>query len=193
MMATRLTLIAQGATAASRLAAFPANESLCPDALDGMSVPPLWRGAHVRISPMIAAVQTAQGLGLTGDVDEALTDASSGEWTGQTIAAIGASHPAELVQWITDPGFDSHGGESRTALRDRAQQFLRSCALAKAHTVAITHVAVIRALMIEVLEAPDAAFWKLDVAPLTLSDLRHDGRRWALRQMGMRLAQKKAA
>jgi broad specificity phosphatase PhoE len=186
IMATRLTLIAQGATAASRRAAFPANEALEHGALDGVSAPRLRPDARVQVSPMTAAQQTAQALGLIGGVDPALADADFGEWSGQTISEI-AAQPALLEQWITDPGFCGHGGESRTALRHRIRHVLHACADTTGQTVAITHAAVIRAVIVEVLEAPDAAFWKLDIAPLTMADLRHDGRRWTLRQMGLPL------
>jgi len=187
-MATRLTLIAQGATSASRRAAFPSNEGLEPGALDGLSAQHLWRNARVRVSPMRAAIETAQGLGLIGGVDNVLVDADFGEWSGQTISEIAASQPVLLEQWIIDPDFSRHGGESRAALRDRAHQFLQACADTTGQTVAITHAALIRAMIIEVLEASDAAYWKLDIAPLSMTDLRHDGRRWALRQMGLPLS-----
>ena len=186
-MATRLTLIGQGATAASRRAAFPSDEALEPGALDGLSAPRLWRDARVRVSPMRAASQTAQGLGLIGTADNVLADADFGEWSGQTISEIATTQPVLLEQWITDPNFSGHGGESRAALRDRAQHFLQTSAATAGQTVAVTHTALIRAVIIEVLEAPDAAYWRLDTAPLTMTDLRHDGRRWALRQMGLPL------
>ena len=186
-MATRLTLISQGATLASRRAAFPADEPLEARALDGATMPVLWHEARVRISPMIAAGQTAQGLGFNGTRDPDLADVDFGRWSGQTIADIAAQNPEALGQWMTDPEFAGHGGESRTALRKRATRFLVGCADLDGQTVGITHPAVIRAVISEVLEVFDPAFWKLDIGPLTLTDLRHDGRRWALRQMGLPL------
>jgi broad specificity phosphatase PhoE len=187
IMATRLTMIAQGATAASRRAAFPSDEALEPGALDGLSAPRLWRDARVRLSPMRAASQTAQGLGLIGGVDKVLADADFGEWSGQTVSEVATTQPVLLERWITDPDFSCHGGESRAALRVRAQHFLQACAATTGQTVAVTHAAIVRAVIIEVFEAPDAAYWKLDIAPLSMTDMRHDGRRWALRQMGLPL------
>ena len=49
----------------------------------------------------------------------------------------------------------------------------------------MTHAAVIRAAVLIVLDAPASAFWRIDVEPLSLTDLRFDGRRWALRALGL--------
>jgi broad specificity phosphatase PhoE len=50
--------------------------------------------------------------------------------------------------------------------------------------IAVTHAAVIRAAVIGVLGAPPQSFWRIDVEPMSLVDLRSDKRRWALRVPG---------
>lgn len=184
-MTARLTLIAQGATLATRRAAFPVDEPLLPVAI--LSHLPA-HGALVLTSPRQAAVQTAQALGLTATVDPLLDDADFGLWSGQTIAEVAAAQPEQLGQWLGDPAFNLHQGESRAALRARAHRWLDGVTDGGQHVIAVTHAALIRALLCEVLQAPDPAFWKIDIAPLTLTDLRHDGRRWTLRRMGLSLS-----
>jgi broad specificity phosphatase PhoE len=49
------------------------------------------------------------------------------------------------------------------------------------HAIVVTHALVIRAAMIDVLEAPRSAIWRIDVEPLGLVNLNSDGRRWMLR------------
>ncbi len=187
-MTARLTLVAQGATLATRQAAFPADEGLLPSAIPALLPALPAHGAVLLTSPRQAARQTAQALGLTAAVDPLLDDADFGLWSGQSIAEIAAVQPDKLTQWLTDQTFDGHQGESRAALRARAHQWLNDVAAGGRHVIAVTHAAVIRALLCELLNAPDAAFWKIDIAPLTLTDLRHDGRRWTLRRMGQPLS-----
>ena len=51
--------------------------------------------------------------------------------------------------------------------------------------VAVTHAAVIRAAILAVMGASAACFARIDVTPLSLTDLRSDGRRWTLRATGL--------
>ena len=53
--------------------------------------------------------------------------------------------------------------------------------LSQDHAIAVTHPAVIRAAIVRVLNAPPQAFWRIDVAPLSLTDMRFNGRAWTLR------------
>ncbi len=181
-MAGRLTLIAQGPTEATRKARFPADEGLEPGAMGAVAPLPFCRNARVRVGPARACVETAAGLGLSGDTDAGLADMDVGRWAGRGLADIAAE---ALEAWMCDPGFDGHGGESRTALRLRTARWLAG--EGEGHLVAVTHAAWIRSLVIGLLGATDAAFWTLDVRPLSVTDLRHDGRRWALRGFGLPL------
>ncbi len=71
-----------------------------------------------------------------------------------------------------------------TALADviaRAASVLDELLPLRGHTVAVTHAAVIRAAIVHILGAPLQAFWKIDVEPLSATELTSDGKRWALR------------
>jgi broad specificity phosphatase PhoE len=187
----QLGLIAQGATSATLAAAFPGDEPLRDSPPARGDLPPhlrRWRGADLRLSPRLAARQTADALGLGGAVADAdLADLDCGRWSGRALADVATAEPAALAAWLADPAFAGHGGESRAALAARAAGWLNALLPGKGRVLAVTHAAVIRSLVLHVLQSPAAAFWRLDVAPLTLSELRHDGRRWALRGLGVPL------
>ena len=46
--------------------------------------------------------------------------------------------------------------------------------------VAITHGGVVKAAVVHALGAPIAAFWQIDVAPLSITELHAHGGRWTL-------------
>ena len=103
---------------------------------------------------------------------------SYGRWSGLDLESVARSEHGALQRWISDPDFQDHGGESRAQLSLRVAAWLERTAAGK-HTVAVTHAAVIKSLILHVLGAGDAGFWRIDIAPGTSTDLRHDGRRWA--------------
>jgi broad specificity phosphatase PhoE len=47
-------------------------------------------------------------------------------------------------------------------------------------TVAITHASVIRAAIVHTIEANPRSFWRIDVAPLSVTALSGNGVRWTL-------------
>jgi broad specificity phosphatase PhoE len=192
-MTTRLTLICQGATVATRASAFPADDVLEGRALSAIEgIPPIgWRADSINVSPMRAARQTAAALALRGDEDVELRDIDYGNWAGRTIADIAREQPEMLRQWRENPGFDGHAGESIASLLGRAGKWLEGRASAGGHTIAVTHAAVTRAMIAHLLGAP-GAFWNIDIAPLSLTDIRHDGRRWVMRSCGLPIVARSA-
>lgn len=139
-----------------------------------------WRGRRALTSPKLACLETAARLALTALPDEDLADMSYGRWSGLDLESVASSEHGALQRWISDPEFREHGGESRAGLSMRAAAWLVRVA-AGDHVVAVTHASVIKSLILHVLDARDAGFWQIDIAPGTATDLRHDGRRWALR------------
>lgn len=185
-MVRRLTLICHGATAATRSGAFSDDEPLEGKAVTAATA----LTGHVRrpdralVSPALRARQTAQAMGLSASADAGLRDWDVGIWRGRGLAALHAEAPQALVAWRGDPDAAPHGGESLTKLAARVAGWLGQVDLAAGHVVAVTHAAVVRAAMLAVLEAPPSAFWRLDVQPLSLTDLRTDGTRWTVRAFG---------
>lgn len=182
-MKARLTLICHGPTASNRAATFPADEPLEDKAAHQTAQ----LAGHVIgarrtwISPTRRTRQTAEILGLTGELAPALRDCDYGRWTGKTIAEIHAEDPEGLAAWMAAFEAAPHGGEALSALFSRVGAWLDDRRADAGHTVAITHASVIRACLLHVLQAPPQAFWKIDVEPLSVTDISGDGRRWALR------------
>ena len=182
-MTVVLTLVSHAATRASLRAAFPADDALL-DGTVAVSAQPAWRSRQSICSPRAACVQMAQRFGLMARVENDLRDLDHGRWAGLEIAAIAQSAPEALQRWVNDPAFADHGGESRDQLTLRMAAWLDRVAEGGDHVVAITHAAVIRSVVCGVLGTPSTAFWSIDIAPGTVTELRHDGRRWALRLLG---------
>ncbi|GAA1718826.1 histidine phosphatase family protein [Fodinicola feengrottensis] len=176
----RLTLVSHAATAATRNAAFPLDESLeRPE-----SVTPsdrLRRVETIVCGPEIRCLATAERLGFEPTVESALADLNLGGWRGRTLADLQASDPAALLSWLTDPTAAPHSGESLTDLRERVTAWLDGVS---GRTVAVTHPAVVRAVVVHVLDAPLSAFWRLDVAPSSYTRLSRSGPSWTLRETG---------
>lgn len=180
-MALRLSLIAQGATTATRLPAFPRGEPLEPAALeqaramaDGLGpVDQAWT------SPCPAALETALALGLqAARTDPALRDMDYGDWAGLRLADI---PEAELARWIQ--GSAPPGGESIAALRQRSELWLEQRAGETGRVVAVTHAAWIRAALISILGAGPDAFRQIDIAPLSVCRLSHNAGRWVVQSV----------
>ena len=185
-MTTRLLLLCHGATAATRAAAFPDDEPLDDHArrrLAGLSRR-LPRVDHALASPARAAIETAAGLGLRPEIDPGLGDCDYGDWRGRGLDEIGTADPAGLAQWLDNPAAAPHGGESLLELMGRVGTWLDGRRTVAGRTVAVTHAAVIRAALVHALGAPPHAFWRIDIAPLSLATLSGDGRRWTVTSLG---------
>jgi broad specificity phosphatase PhoE len=184
----RITFVSHGATPAVRRAAFPLNEGLEEAELTkiaglGWSAP---RVQQVLCGPERRAIETAQALGLEPVESMALRDCEYGEWRGRGLEELQVEDPDGLMAWLVDPEAAPHGGESVGMLVDRVGRWMQE-RVDKGHTLAVTHSSVIRAAVVEAMGAPLTGFWRVDVAPLTVTDLRFNGRVWTVRGVGARL------
>lgn len=179
-MTGRLTLICCGATAALRASAFPLDEPLEQKSIVQAHrlAGGLPRADRIWYDLARRAVETVDALGLKGEPVAALADQNFGRWAGRRVEEL---DPAELASWMADPDAAPHGGETLNGLRQRVSALLSESLGLSGHTLAITHAAVIRAAICEILGAPSSAFRAVDVQPLSLTRLSSDGRRWALR------------
>jgi broad specificity phosphatase PhoE len=185
-MTTRLTFLCSGATEANRKGAFPLDEPLEPKAAEAAAVLAgrLRRAERVLTSPLVRATQTAKAFALASEPVETLRDQDFGRWAGRRISVVQQLEPEALATWLNDPEAAPHGGESLAEMAARVVPLLDELMALKGHTVAVTHPAVIRLAVVSVLGAPIPAFWKIDVEPLSITELTGDGRRWALRISG---------
>jgi broad specificity phosphatase PhoE len=138
--------------------------------------------AHCVSAPSLRCRETAEALGLrAAEPEPALADWDMGRWRGRRLSEVGESEPEAVAAWLTDPSAAPHGGESLTGLCDRVGGWLESLADGTEGLLAVTEPAVIRAAMVRALALPVETFWRLDVAPLTLTELTGRSGRWNLR------------
>ncbi|WP_406089496.1 histidine phosphatase family protein [Streptomyces sp. NBC_01013] len=125
---------------------------------------------------------TATALGLRAEHEHELRDWEMGRWSGARLSEVGADEPDGVAAWLADPAAAPHGGESLLGLCARAASWLDSLPGNDARRVlAVTEPAVIRAAVVHALALPAQAFWRLDVAPLTVTELSGRSGRWNLR------------
>jgi broad specificity phosphatase PhoE len=182
----RLTLVCSLPTSALHTATFPGDESIDPQSEAGASgwTSRLGRIDRARTSPALRAKQTAAALGLAVTVEVALRDCAYGRWTGRRLVDVQAEEPDAVAAWIGDPAVAPHGGESVLDVLSRVANWLDDRAGETGHSVAVTHPAVIRAAIIHAIQATPQSFWRIDVPPLSVTDLRQNQGHWTLRSTG---------
>ena len=186
-MPARLWLLAHAAGVGARAAAFALDdeplEARAAAALKPLRerLPPSDRQF---VSPLARARETALRLGLDALVEPALTECDFGRWRGLSLAEVQEQEPQAAAQWLQDPGARPHGGESLAALIARVGAWMAEVAPMRGTTLAITHASVVRAAVVAALGAEPRAFWRIDVAPLTLARLSGHAGRWNLVGLG---------
>ena len=180
---SRVILISPAITAALREARF---DDGCPLDASGLRqaraaagvLPPLDRAWS---SPTVRCRETVAALGLDAEPLPELAGLDAGRWRGATLAEVGGREPEALARWLTDPDAAPHGGESVRAVCDRVARWLESAARHAGRTLAVVEPEVVRAAVVRGLGAPDSAFWRTDVPPLTAVELSGRAGRWNVR------------
>jgi len=188
----RLLLVRHAATPATRATAFPVDEAL--DAR-GLADAAALRGvlgarrADALSGPTLRCRQTAEAAGFPDPiVDPDLAECDFGTWGGRTLAEIHAAEPEQSAAWMTDADAVPHGGESLSAFAARVGSWLDRQAGLDGRTVAITHGGVVKAAVVRALNAPLAAFWQIDAAPLSVTELHAHGPRWTVTRVNCAVA-----
>lgn len=125
--------------------------------------------------------ETSEALGLAARTEPALAGWDLARWTGRRLDDVAAAEPARMTAWLDDPSAAPHGGESLRNLVGRVGGWLDSLGgpdAPGADVLAVTEAAVVRAAVVHGLRLPAEAFWRLDVAPLTLTELSGRSGRW---------------
>ncbi|MFE6691693.1 histidine phosphatase family protein [Streptomyces sp. NPDC057743] len=184
-MTRRVTLVSPAMSRSLRQARFVAGDE--GDALDDSGAArarsaagSLPRAARVLTSPSARCRQTAAALGLEGADAAELHGLDVGRWTGRTLDEVGAAEPEAVGRWLADPTCAPHGGESVQDLCGRVARWLDALP-ADGRTLAVVEPEVVRAAVVRVLGLPAPAFWRLDVPPLTATELSGRAGRWNLR------------
>jgi broad specificity phosphatase PhoE len=185
-MTVRLDLLAHGATSAIRAARFPDDEGLEATAASALEAlrGRLRSDGCVLTSPSRAARGTVAALGLDAQVETALRDCDYGRWRGLASEDVAQREPDGFAAWLGDPAAVPHGGEPLTALIVRVGGWLFESLARDGATLAVTHASVVRAAVISALGASSSAFWRIDVAPLSLARLSGRDGRWNLVALG---------
>jgi broad specificity phosphatase PhoE len=185
---SRLTLIAHAGTDAQKHAAFPLDEPVSGwETAKSRAI--LWRvprAEHVWSAPEQRAQQTFRMLGLRAVIADELQDCNYGRWRGRKMEDIHILEPESIAAWLTDPSVAPHGGESIENLITRIGNWMSKQCDVKS-IIAVTHPAVIRAAIVYALRIPTQLFWRFDISPLSVTDLRFSGNLWTLRSSGCSL------
>jgi len=182
----RIILICHGSTEAVRAAKFPTDEPLDELGLkniktlaDGLS-----KADRCWTSPERRTRQTAQALGLNAQIEPVLGDCDYGAWAGRTFDEVCAHEPDAASAWLRDPTATPHGGESIAAVIRRVGQWLADEQAWRQRTIVVTHPTIIRAAIVHAIEAAPQSFWRIDIAPLSVTRLSSLGGRWNLSAAG---------
>ena len=192
-MTVRLLLVAHGETPATRRHRFAHDEDL-----DSRGWAAATAAGHILdpatelfCAPDRRCRSTAQALisqRATGSApraealtDDRLADWDLGSWAGRSLQDVAAADPAGFAAWRDDPDARPHNGESLAALLTRTDEYLTDMARRTGHHTAVTHPAVVRAAIVDVLGASAAAFWRIDVPPLGRAFFTAHGGRWNYR------------
>jgi broad specificity phosphatase PhoE len=178
----RLVLVSPALTASLREARF---DDGCPLDAAGLRQARAAAGTlaaeRVWCSPTVRCRETAAALGLAAVDAPELAALDAGRWRGETLAEVGAREPRALAAWLADPAAAPHGGESVRAVCERVTDWLAAVAALPGRTVAVAEPEIVRAAVVRALGAPETAFWRTDVPPLTAVELSGRAGRWNVR------------
>ncbi|MBO0912796.1 histidine phosphatase family protein [Streptomyces laculatispora] len=183
-MTVRVMLISPAMNAALREARFagdaPLDDSGLRQARAAADAVPA-AGRRLR-GPSLRCATTADVLGLRCHPEHALRDWEMGRWSGARLSEVSADEPDRVAAWLADPSAAPHGGESLLELCARVGAWLGSLRGSDDGPVlGVAEPAVIRAAAVHALDLPPQVFWRLDVAPLTVTELSGRSGRWNLR------------
>lgn len=137
-----------------------------------------WRPSAVYTSPMQRCVATAAAIaaacGVTPETLEPLNDLDYGDWQWKTHAEIAASFPELYATWRATPHlFRFPNGESLQDLAARAADGLRYVLHRRRGdtVVLVGHDSVDRALLMQLLDQPLSAYWRIVLAPCGISEI----------------------
>ncbi|MEV8453270.1 histidine phosphatase family protein [Streptomyces sp. NPDC052095] len=188
-MTVRVMLISPALNAALREARFDGDAPLDAAGVRraraaAPGVPEAGRRLH---GPSVRCAGTAEALRLRAVPEPAVRGWDMGRWSGLRLDEVGAAEPAAVSAWLSDPSAAPHGGESLLELCSRTGRWLDSLGSGSGgragedRVLAVVEPSVVRAAVVAALALPPESFWRLDVAPLTLTALSGRSGRWNLR------------
>jgi probable phosphoglycerate mutase len=146
----------------------------------------------IQSSPQARARETAQPIagrtGLPVEIAKAVDEIDVGDWTGLPFSAL-REDPRWQLWNQTRSAARPPRGESMQELQSRVVRHLyrMSSERPDARVVVVSHAEVIRAALLHVLKLPLDEFWRLEVAPASVSTLVIDGDRAEVAWLNERL------
>jgi probable phosphoglycerate mutase len=143
-----------------------------------------WRPVGLYTSPLKRCTQTAAQIasacGLTATVLDDLNDVSYGDWEGLTHAEVRAGWPALFDLWFAAPHLVRFpNGESLQEMVLREANVVRL--MQERHprdtVVVVGHSIGNRALLLQMLDQPLSAYWRLGQDPCSVSEIEIEGHR----------------
>ena len=182
-MTSRVTFVSPATSSSLRQARFYDGDSIddVGAARARSAAGSLPSAARVLTSPSVRCRETAAALGLDGAEAPELAGLDVGRWRGRTLDEVGAAEPKAVGRWLADPDWAAHGGESVQHVCERVGRWLDIARDTDGRTLVVVEPEVARAAVVHVLGLPTAAFWRLDVPPLTAMELSGRAGRWNLR------------
>lgn len=140
-----------------------------------------WQPSKIYTSPMSRCVATgaaiAQACGIAAEICDDLNDIDYGAWQFKTFEDAKADNPALFAAWFATPHLVRFpGGESLQDLGARSANALRFVLARHPHDtiVLVGHDSVSRALLMQCLDLPLSAYWRLAQAPCCLNEIDID-------------------
>jgi broad specificity phosphatase PhoE len=141
------------------------------------------RSASARETARYAGSASGAGSWPEPELLDDLAGCDYGTWTGMDLREVYASDARGLEAWHADPDSAPHGGEGFADVRVRVAAMLAYARSLGGTTIAFTHGSFVRAALLEVLDLPSAAVWRLDVEPGSVTELHPDRGAWRLVRM----------
>lgn len=143
-----------------------------------------WNPARVYTSPLRRCVATAEAIAkacaIATETIEGLSDFDYGEWQWRTREEVGASSPEILALWHSAPHLIRFpGGDSLQDLVAHTADALRFVlgrhSAAMDTVVLVGHDSVNRALLLQLLDQPLSAYWRLAQSPCAINEIDIQG------------------
>jgi broad specificity phosphatase PhoE len=143
-----------------------------------------WRPLKLYTSPMKRCIQTgdaiAKACGAASEIIDQLNDIDYGAWQSRSYEEVKKTDPGLFAAWMATPHFVRFpNGESLQDLVGRSADALRLVLHRHANDtiVLVSHDSVNRALLLQLLDQPLSAYWRLAQDPCCINEVDMTGER----------------
>jgi len=139
-------------------------------------------------SDTTCAMETAQAINRHHDqrvrYEAALREIALGKFEGLTADEMRARYPQDFSAWEVDRSKATHGGETVNQLAARVRTLLEAITHdSERLTVVVAHSGPLRMLICEALRLPHSKYWRFNVDPASITELKLHHRSWTLHRL----------